>query len=147
MISLNNFSSQSYKNYQNIQFPFPIKFLQLGTSLLTRIKKARAFHEHLWFKKQNSWFLWLTPLMYIFDSLLLCLIDAFHVQWNNFTRKLTLQCERTITYSNLTHFQPIFHFYTPENIRNPEVSWHFQEVWKLARFIGLKRDKCARTQQ
>ena len=40
-----------------------------------------------------------------------------------------------------------FIYIPPENIRNPEVSWHFQEVWKLARFTGLKRDKCARTQQ
>ena len=36
----------------------------------------------------------------------------------------------------LTHLKPMFHFYTPENIRKPEVFWYFQGVseWK----IGLK---------
>ena len=36
----------------------------------------------------------------------------------------------------LTHFQPVFHFYTPTNNRNLNVFWCFQEVYKLN--IGWK---------
>lgn len=30
----------------------------------------------------------------------------------------------------LIHFQPVFHFYNPQNIRKPEVSWYLQGVYK-----------------
>ena len=36
--------------------------------------------------------------------------------------------EKFIIYSSLTHFSPVSHFYTPENVRKPNVFWRFQGV-------------------
>ena len=40
-------------------------------------------------------------------------------------------CKSLYSRKYLTPFQPMFHFYTPWNIRKPLVLWYFQGVYKL----------------
>ena len=58
--------------------------------------------------------------------------NVFQFLWRHDIRKTSLfnicVADSSATWLLLTHFRPIFHFYTPENFWKLEVLWRFQGV-------------------